>query len=32
MVTEVKYRDGRKGWVSTKLKVRSVYQAGGQAC
>jgi long-chain acyl-CoA synthetase len=32
MVTEVKYRDGRRGKVSTHLKVRSVYAAGGQAC
>ena len=32
MVTEVKYRDGRKGRVSTHLKVRSVYEARGGTC
>jgi long-chain acyl-CoA synthetase len=32
MVSEVKYRDGRKGQVSTSLRVRSVYAAGGGAC
>lgn len=30
MVTEVKYRDGRKGKVTTNLKVRSVYEATEQ--
>jgi long-chain acyl-CoA synthetase len=31
MVTEVKYRDGRKGKVTTNLKVHSVYEATGEA-
>ncbi|HTP51881.1 MAG TPA: AMP-binding protein [Anaeromyxobacteraceae bacterium] len=32
MVTEVKYRDGRRGKVSTNLKVRSVYETKGETC
>ncbi|MEI7703221.1 MAG: AMP-binding protein [Deltaproteobacteria bacterium] len=32
MVSEVKYRDGRKGQVSTSLKIRSVYRDGGAPC
>jgi long-chain acyl-CoA synthetase len=32
MVSEVKYRDGRKGQVSTSLRVRRVYAQGGGAC
>ncbi|MBI4965751.1 MAG: AMP-binding protein [Desulfomonile tiedjei] len=31
VVTEVKYRDGRKGIVETKLKIRSVYEGTGSA-
>ena len=31
MVTEVKYRDGRKGRLTTTIRVRSVYRAAGQA-
>ena len=26
VVTEVKYRDGRKGTVETNIKIRSVYE------
>ena len=31
MASEVKYRDGRKGRLTTTVKVRSVYRAAGQA-
>jgi long-chain acyl-CoA synthetase len=31
MVTEVRYRDGRRAKVTTNLKVRSVYGAPGEA-